>query len=112
MEIKLLNASIESVELDESVLFDVITLLECSELIPNGYPSIRRLADHLQPGGLLIMTKTPDWMSYLFPGRGQHSRQLRPFLESMSFQSVVITPWRWRYELVTAWKSECSFSKV
>ncbi len=104
MNIRVIHATVEQFEWDALPSLDVVTLLECSEFLPASSMSIERLSKKLRPGGLLVMTKVPNWLSYFFPGRNQHSAALIRLLQELDFCEIEILPWRWRYQLLSATK--------
>jgi SAM-dependent methyltransferase len=112
VEIVVTESSIERIKFPPGSAYDVVTLLEVSELLPNAPEAIACIVAPLRSGGLLLLTKPPDWIAWMFPGRSQGSASVRQFLTNLDFEAVRIRPWRWRYEIVTAWKRQTAVENI
>jgi SAM-dependent methyltransferase len=112
VRIVITESSIEAIKFPPGDAYDVVTMLEASELLPNAPGAIACIAAPLRSGGLLLVTKPPDWIAWMFPGRSQGSASVRQLLTNLDFEAVRIRPWRWRYEIVTAWKRQTAVENI
>ncbi|MDJ0625479.1 MAG: class I SAM-dependent methyltransferase [Candidatus Caenarcaniphilales bacterium] len=84
--------------------YDAVALMEVSEFLPNFPEILSRVAKIIEPGGLLLLTKPPDWMSVFYPKRKQNRHELTELLKNNGFGNISIHKWTHRYEVVHAWK--------
>jgi SAM-dependent methyltransferase len=83
---------------------DAIILLEAGELLP-GFPQImRQVADMLRPGGIVVLTRPPDYLAWAFFGRRQRSATFFTLLEEAGLTESEEFAWRIRYSIVVARK--------
>ncbi len=86
--------------------YDVVLLLEVSELIPDLPRLLNQISASLKPGGLLLTTQVGKRFAWLFRGRFQSPGATRKLLEDSGFESVKVDSWRARYDVVLASRSE------
>jgi hypothetical protein len=110
--IQLTESTIESVALSPAPIYDVVALLECSEFLRDPPRAIARVTKPLRAGGLLLLTKPPWWLAWMFPGRTQRWGPLQRVLKSLDFDQIRICRWNWRYDVVTAWKCGSQLAKI
>ena len=87
--------------------YEAVTLVEASEMLPNFVELVNGISQIIKPGGLFLLTKPPNWMTWVFPGRKLNKRELLALLKNKGFHKVEIAPWTFRYEVVRAWKATC-----
>jgi len=86
--------------------FNVVTFLEASEIIPGAPRIIAAAAAAVKPGGFLVLTRMTPWLGWLFPGRCQRRGALRAHLKKCGFDRIEEHAWRWRYDVVHAYKAD------
>ncbi|MFN5538984.1 MAG: class I SAM-dependent methyltransferase [Candidatus Melainabacteria bacterium] len=91
-------------ETGEDEKYDLVTMMEVGEFLPNFIQIVKQAAKAIKPKGLFLLTKPPDYMSMAYPGRKQSKAELKGLLTNCGFQKVEIIPWTSRYEVVYAWK--------
>lgn len=84
--------------------FDLLLLMEAVEFIPQNQRLLSGLARAAATGSRLVMTRpaSPWWI--FFTGRGQSRAKVYQRLTDAGFGEIHFTPWRNRYELVSAIK--------
>ncbi|MFK7977172.1 MAG: class I SAM-dependent methyltransferase [Halioglobus sp.] len=82
--------------------FDLLLLMEAAEFIPQNRQLIAGLAKAAANGSRLVMTRPASLWWIFFPRRGQSRRALSKRLSAEGFGDIQFTPWRNRYELVSA----------
>jgi SAM-dependent methyltransferase len=82
--------------------FDAAMLMESCEFLPDSRRVLAEIEKSLACRGVLVLTKPPDWLAWLFFGRGQSRRQITHTLLDLGFDNVEFQRWRWRYEIVIA----------
>lgn len=85
--------------------FDVITLMEAGEFLADFAKVVQKAAESLKPSGLLLLTKPPEYMAWLYWGRKQSSKQMKQFLAECGFSKIEIHNWTSRYQVILAWKA-------
>ena len=85
--------------------YQVVSLLEAGEFIPNFVKLVEQVSHLLEPGGIFILTKPPDSLAWTYFFRRQMSQSLRSLLVSNGFTKVSFHSWTSRYELVLATKA-------
>lgn len=91
---------------DVSHSYDAVLLLEASELIPDLPRLMKQIAASLKPGGLLVTTQVGQQFAWLFQGRFQKPGATHDLLRDSGFESIQVEPWRKRYDVVLAKRSE------
>ncbi len=84
--------------------YDAVAFTEASEFVAGLPQLLGQVSRALKPGGLLLLTKTPWWVAWLYVGRNQTSRSMRRLLQQHGFERVDVAPWMSRYDVVYAWK--------
>ncbi len=89
----------------QTAQFNVVTLTEAGEFLPNFKQIVENVSQSLKPGGLFLLTKPPDFMTWAYPGRAQSSNELKELLTQNGFENIQIHKWTRRYEVVWAFKA-------
>ncbi|MDX1920278.1 MAG: class I SAM-dependent methyltransferase, partial [Candidatus Caenarcaniphilales bacterium] len=84
--------------------YDFVSLMEVGEFLPGFAAIVQQVSRVLRPGSLFLLSKPPEWMGALYPGRHQTAKDLKALLLKNGFESVEIKPWTERYEIVYAIK--------
>lgn len=91
---------------DDSHRYDAVLLLEAAELIPDLPRLMKQVAASLKPGGLLLTTQVGKKFAWLFRGRFQSPGATQDLLQDSGFELLRIEPWRKRYDVVLAKRSQ------
>jgi SAM-dependent methyltransferase len=86
--------------------FDLVLLLEVGEFLKGFDRLIGQLGKATNPGGGLVLTRPAGVTGLFFPWRYQSRPALRRLLAASGYTSIHFLPWRKRYELVFARKSQ------
>ncbi len=86
-----------------SGVFDLVTCLEALEYFPHPRRALAELVRVARPGAPLLISKVPDTLARLLPGRAFTRRALTRLLATLGCAEVTILPWQpGHYELVAA----------
>ena len=86
--------------------FGLVLMLEVGEFLPDFHLVLRRVAEIVEPGGGLIMTRPAGLWSWFFIHRHQSRQRLARLLVSNGFDEPEFLPWRSRYEILFASRSK------
>jgi ubiquinone/menaquinone biosynthesis C-methylase UbiE len=85
--------------------FDLVTCLEALEYFPRPRRALAEMVRVLRPGGALVISKVPDTLAHLLPGRALSGAAMRAALQQLGLVETQIHAWQpGHYELVTARK--------
>jgi len=92
--------------------YDAALFLEAVELIPGSDRVLFEAAGALKPGGVFVTTRVGDRFRWLFRSRRQSTAEFTARLHNCGLIAVAMTPWRSRYNVVTARKADSLFARM
>lgn len=105
LELEIIEAEVVSWLQGTYAQYDLVMLMEAAEFIPDNRALIAALGTATRAGGQLVMTRPAGYWAHCFPGRRQQRHAVKQALTSAGFEHIRFSPWRARYELVQAVRS-------
>lgn len=92
-------------ELNMQKTFSLVTCLEALEIVENPPDALTRLAEHVEPGGFLLVTKVRDSIGLFMPSRALRRKKFENILTHKGLEILIYkNEFGSRYELCLARK--------